>query len=1091
MTPLRTTLRLFALLIVAAFAHAEELPVIRDVHYPDLSPDASQIAFEFQGDIWVAKVEDGVARRLTISDAYDYRPRFSPDGQSIAFISDRYGNPDLFVVPAAGGDIRRVTYDSASDSLADWSPDGKKLLFNASGRGHEYTATYEIELDTGFVRPLIRDVCSVSATGYSPDGKLITGIRRGAAWWRKGGASSANAEVMVYDIAADKMKVVTDNPGLDNWPLFSADGSRISFVSERGKGRPNVFQMKADGSDVEPVTTFDEDAVTFLTSSGDGKWLVFEWNFDVWMVREGGGTPRKVTLRAPLDYLRTFESEETVTGGIEEMEVNRDGSLVAIRLKSDIFFVKPELKNDSIRVTTWPGPDGDFFWSPDGKQLAYISQEGGVSDIWVVDGETREKRRLVHEGGFYLDMIRYSLDGKQILFRHNAGGDGVFAADAKTGEVKRLLPDPDVEDVVISPDNRWVLAQIDDPKSGRDLFIKPMEGGKWTNITQNSDGASNGVWSSDGKRVYFVSRRDGSAEIYAIDLQPQPVKFDDYEQQLADKEKDKAKPPEPPKPPPPTREAETKPKPDEKPAEGDKKEPPKEGEKPTEGEKPKEEGFKPTIIAPFEIDLDRIDERAKRLTNTPEDEGNLIPAPDGKTLLYTRGREIWSMDADGDNQKRLVNGAFDLGAVRLQDDGKAIFFTDGGRLKKVPVVGGNGNPQDISWKAKIKTDQRSVQKEALRQAWALLDEQFYSANLHGTDWNATWKHYAPFCDGTLVKDDLHHLVSRMIGELNGSHLGIYGGPGPSGPSTARLGITPDPAHTGPGIRVADVMPDGPADQTGARIAVGDYLMTLDGQEIANTEHLSELLAGREGERIKLTVNGEPKREGERTVSLKPISGGALDELRYQRWVRDNRAMVDRLSKGRVYYAHIRGMDDPSATRFQRELFGAAQHHDAVLIDVRNNGGGYTHDRILDLLTKKVHGWQALRGLPLRGTPFTQFSGPKALLINEYSASDAEIFPNGFRQKGLGPLIGMTTSGQVIGTYDTTLVNGSRFRVPVVGWHTMEGSDLENMGVKPDYEVPYPYEEYRNGTDPQIRKAVQVLLETLEKEKPPVPPEVKP
>jgi tricorn protease len=1071
-----TTLALFATMTLNAFAAPEELPIIRDVHYPDLSPDASQIAFEYQGDIWVAKVDDGIARRLTVSDAYDHRPRFSPDGKMIAFVSDRYGNTDLFVMPAEGGTIQRVTFNSANDSLADWSPDGKKLLFTAGGRDNEYASVYEVEIDGGYVRPLIRDCCSDSATGYSPDGKWVTGIRRGGPWWRKGGGSSGNSEVMIYDIAADTMKVITQNPAMDNWPLFSADGSGIFFVSERGDRRPNVYRMKADGSDVTPVTTHDQDAVTFLTGSGDGKWLVYEWNFDVWILRSDGGTPKKVTLRAPIDYLSTFESDEVVTSGIEEMEVNRDGSLVAIRLKNDIFFVKPELKDDSIRVTTWPGPDGDYFWSPDGKQLAYISQEGGVSDVWVVDAETRAKRMLVHEPGFYCDMVRYSRDGKQLYFRHNAGGDGVFAADSATGKVTKLLPDADVEDLAVSPDDRWVMAQIDDAKSGRDLFIRPLEGGEWVNVTRNSDGAWGCFWSPDGKRIYFISRRDGNSEIYSIDLQRQPVEFDDYEQQLADKEKEKPKPPEPPKPP----AASEQPSPGEKPAEG--KEPPK------EGEKVKPEGFKPPTAAPIDIDFQRIDERAKRLTNSPDNEGIIAVAPDAKAVYFTRGNEIWAMDAEGDNQRRIAGAGGGLGPARMEDDGRLIFFVDGGRLKKV-LVNPGPPPQDISWKAKIRTDQRLVQKEALRQAWALLDEQFYSYNLHGTDWNAIWKHYSPMCNGTLAKDDFHHLVSRMIGELNASHLGVYGGPGPSGPSTARLGIVADPRHRGPGIKVGEIMPDGPADQPNSKIGVGEYIMSLDGEEVADTEHFSDLLNGREGERVKLTVNTEPKREGERAISIKPISGGTYDELDYQRWVRDNRALVTRLSKGRVYYAHIRGMDDASAVKFQRELAGEAQHCEALLVDVRNNGGGYTHDRILEMLTKKVHGFQATRGLPLRPTPVAQFSGPKALLINEYSASDAEIFPNGFRQKGLGPLIGMPTSGAVIGTYDTTLVNGSRFRVPVNGWFTMEGVDLENMGVKPDYEVPFPYEAYRDHDDPQIRKAVAVLLEALEKQKPAQPPEI--
>jgi tricorn protease len=285
------------------------------------------------------------------------------------------------------------------------------------------------------------------------------------------------------------------------------------------------------------------------------------------------------------------------------------------------------------------------------------------------------------------------------------------------------------------------------------------------------------------------------------------------------------------------------------------------------------------------------------------------------------------------------------------------------------------------------------------------------------------------------------------------------------------------------------MPDSPADKPNSKLAVGDYIMSLDGEAVSNSERFNELLAGRAGERVTLTVNSEPKAEGAREVAIKPISYGAYDDLRYERWVRDNREMTKRLSDGKVYYAHIAGMDEGSLTRFKREVFGEAQRYGALLIDVRNNGGGHTHDALLELLSKSVHGWTARRGAPLRTSPYLQFDGPKAVLINEYSASDAEIFPNGFRQKGLGPVIGMTTNGAVIGTYDVTLVNGTRFRVPVAGWFTTEGVDLENMGVKPDFEVPYSYEAYRDGRDPQIRKAVEVLLERLGKGERAEPPKV--
>jgi tricorn protease len=285
------------------------------------------------------------------------------------------------------------------------------------------------------------------------------------------------------------------------------------------------------------------------------------------------------------------------------------------------------------------------------------------------------------------------------------------------------------------------------------------------------------------------------------------------------------------------------------------------------------------------------------------------------------------------------------------------------------------------------------------------------------------------------------------------------------------------------------MPDSPADKPNSKLAVGDYIMSVEGEPVSNNEHFNELLNGRAGERVKITVNSEPKPEGAREMSIKPISQGAYGGLRYERWVRDKRKMVERLSDGKVYYAHIAGMNNESLDRFKREMYGAAQRYEALLIDVRDNGGGSTHDALLEMLTKTVHGWTARRGAPLRTSPGAQFDGPKAVLINEYSASDAEIFPNGFREKGLGPIVGMTTNGAVIGTWDVTLVNGSRFRVPVAGWFTTKGVDLENMGVKPDFEVPYPYEAYRDGRDPQIRKAVDVLLDRLSKGERAEPPKV--
>ena len=531
-------------------------------------------------------------------------------------------------------------------------------------------------------------------------------------------------------------------------------------------------------------------------------------------------------------------------------------------MKDDIFLLKSGQEKDDIRVTDWPGPDGQLRWSPDGKRLAYVSDRFGTWGICVADAETYETRCLVQENEFPLRIMGYTPDGKSILFWHGPSvDDGVFSVDVDTGEVTAFLPDPNIFDIEISPDGRWVLAAIDVQGGGSDLYVKPVEGGGWVNVTKPA--GWEGQWSPDGRKIFFTSWRDGNGEIYSVDLQRQPVRFNDYQEQIEEREK------------------------------------------PSEDPEGEAKAWERNTIAPIEIDFERIEARAQRLTNTPEAEDNLMILPDGKTIVYTRGNEIWAMDLDGKNQRQYVTGTVGLWNMCLQGDGEAIFFLDGGELKKVSARG--GEPTEMEWEAEIHRDEREIQTIAFRQAWAFLDEYFYFSDFHGVDWKAEYERYAPYCDGTLVTEDLHHLIKRMIGELNASHLGIFGDPQPSWTATACLGITADPEHRGPGLRVADVMPDGPADQPGPTIAVGEYIMGIEGEEVDNSEEFHRRLNGRTGEPVILLVNNEARLEDAREISIKPVMIDSIRDLRYERWVRNNCEMVRELSDGRVYYAWIEWM----------------------------------------------------------------------------------------------------------------------------------------------------------------------------------------
>lgn len=1074
--------------LAALGARAQELPIIHDMHYADLSADGSRVAFSYQGDLWVADVNElgqGVARRLTVHVAYDGRVRFSPDGKRLAFTSNRYGSDDLFIVPAEGGEIQRVTFHSAADVMGEWSPDGTKLLFSSGGRDFREWAPYEIDIETGYVRPLFHDSENCNGMSYSPDGRYIAGLRGGQSWWRKGYKGSGDSDVFIYDRETDTLEVLTeDYNGTDNWPVFAEDGRTLCWVSDRD-GRPNIYAMDLATRQTRRITDYDQDATIYLSVSGDGKTLIYEWNFDLWTVPVRGGEPRKLEIRAPLDYKESFEAEETKTSDIEEMEVNRDGSWVAIRLRDDIFLIKPEFKNGSVRLTDWPGMDGDYFWHPDGKRLAYLTQQNGPSDIWIYDTETKEKRAFVEDPQHYLDMLGYTWDGTKLLFRREGGADGVYAADAETGEVRKLIDLPDVQEVRISPDGRWIAATINHVRSGSDIYLRPIHRAddQWVNVTNNPDGNSTPMWSPDGKKLFFVSYRTGSWQVYSTDLVRQPVEFDDYEAQFEELEKKEEPRAEA------TPEAEAVEGPEEEPGEGEAEGETDEGE--TEGEAAPEEQRPDWQRAPIDrmtIDFLRIDRRAKRLTTSNTNEGLVGFSADGKRLIFTRGGQIWTMDLDGSNQRQLVSGDYDLGSVRLTEDGKLLFFTSGGDVYKADAERG-GSATKLDFKAELDRDARMLQQWAFRQGWALLDESFYSPTRHGIDWAAELERYMPHVTGTLVMEDFVHLMSRMIGELNASHLGCWGG-GRPGKDTARLGIVPDPDYPGPGIRVKETLDTGPCDQPNTRIEPGEYLLAIDGEEVGNAERVHELLTAKADKRVKLTVNAEPTLDGAREISVKPFSSGALNALWYDLWVETNRNRVLELSDNRVYYIHMNAMNSTTLAQFTDELNGPAQHYEAVIIDVRWNGGGYTHDSVLALLNKKLHGWHAPRNNPLRTTPWPMFGGPKCCLINQHSFSNAEIFPNGFRTTGLGPLIGVPTAGGVIGTWDTTLVNGASFRVPVEGWYTADGISLENYGVPPDIQVDYPYEAFRAGRDPQLEAAVQSMLEALERgERWPTPPDV--
>jgi tricorn protease len=347
--------------------------------------------------------------------------------------------------------------------------------------------------------------------------------------------------------------------------------------------------------------------------------------------------------------------------------------------------------------------------------------------------------------------------------------------------------------------------------------------------------------------------------------------------------------------------------------------------------------------------------------------------------------------------------------------------------------------------------------------------------MHGVDWKRLRDRYANRLEGVGTPQEFADLLSMMVGEVNASHSEINA-PFRVGSQTASLGLDFDTTFAGPGLKVSKVREKGPADKPSARITPGEYILSVDGTDVTRlTEDYATLLTDKAGKTVELLVNSKPTKEGARTVKVKPVASGELLNLDYEAEVKKNRERVERLSDGRLAYLHIRGMDQPSLRRFERELYSDSLDKEGLVLDVRGNGGGNTHDALLNILSRRVYAYQQPRdGLRLT-EPKRAFQKPIVLLVNEKSASDAEMFPSGFRTLGLGKIVGVTTPGYVIGTYDGTLVNGVSFRLPTWAWYGVDGKNLENLGIVPDITVENTPEDTAAGKDRQLEVAVQTVL----------------
>lgn len=1010
-----------AFLLLAATAPGQE--PIRMARTPDISPDGKTVAFSYLGGLWTVETIGGIARPVTMHEAFHINPAFSPDGKWLAFTSNRNGSYDVFVVSAQGGKPRRLTFDSSSDMVNGWSPDGKHILFS-SNRGTGFPPGYEL-YSVPFDGGRVRQVSAAEGRDgrYSPRGDQIAYVRGPGTWYRKGYRGSSNEDVWICKSDGSDNRRLTDFNGQDNSPMWSADGQFVYYVSEAFGSPANVVRRDGAGkSQPVQITFHKDDSVRQARISGNGEWIVYECGPDLWVVSARGGSARKLAIEVHADDKSNTERTVTLSRGMTEYALSPDESHVAFAVHGEIFLM-PIAGGKAKRLTDHPAYDHGLAWAPDGKSLIFASDRGGQEDLYLLTPDDPEHPTFTKAHRFKVTQLTntpeaevgagFAPNGKKVAF---LGAGKLWTMNPDGSGQKTVVDQPQVFDYDWSPDSKWLVFARVDGSFASDLFIVPAEGGTPKNVTRFATFNGDVSWSSTGHKLGFVTQRRRVTTMAVLSLQ-----------------------------------------------------------KPAAAGAP----------ASSDIDWDDIHRRVEVSAQVTAQEGTI--APDGSKFAFrssgSSGEDLWVASANGSQVTRITTGNVRPTQIRwAKQRSNTVYFRDASGQFRYSRLSFGGDSYVIPFQAKMTIRRDEEFGEMFEQSWRALHEYFYDAKFHGADWQAVRAKYRPLVKEVATREDLYALISLMLGELNASHLGITGFAQFPDEMTADLGLIFEEKYAGPGLKIREILKRGPADKRGMNLKPGDVILSIDRQEITDRTEVSKLLNDKVGENLLLQVTSNPADpKAARKIDLLAISRTKAAGLMYERWVENNAQRVAELSKGTLGYIHIRSMDDAGLDSFVQALYSDNFDKEAIVLDVRFNGGGFTHDQVLNYLGAKEHTFFRQRhggqGSVLRSYD-RKWTKPLVLLINNRSYSDAEIFPSAFRTLGLGKLVGQPTGGLVIGTSSIRLIDGSSFRIPRTGVYTVKGVNMEKEGVTPDVLVEIHPDQAVRGIDPQLDAAVGVLLKDV-------------
>jgi tricorn protease len=1092
--------------LISASAQAQPVTPKPALATPALSPDGSEIAFASGGDIWTVPAAGGTARLLVTDPATEDRPIYSPDGRELAFTSTRNGAPNIYVLTLATGAVRRLTFSDATEQLDAWSADGKWIYFSSGANDiARQPDVFRVAANGGTPLEVSRErFVSEFNAQPSPDGQTLALMAKGNSgvqWWRNGHSHIDEAELWLKPVAAGGAYRRLLGPDAKHlWPMWSPDGAAIFYMSDQS-GSENIWRLAPAGGAPAQVSHFTNGRVLFPSIASDGSAIVFEREFAIWKLdlKTGQATQLPIALRGAPASAGDRRLNET---NFSQMALSPDGKKVAIVAHGEVFAAAAKDGGPAERVTEAGGIQSELYWSPDSRRLAYVAQRGLDAHLMAYDFATRRERALTSGEGFDA-APSWSPDGKQIAYVRNRrelrvitlGEAGEPQKDVAifTGQIAGFQTSPPAW----SPDSRWLAFSVTDARSFRNVHVIPAAGGEARPVSFLANGdASTIAWSKDGKYLVFdTAQRSEDVHIVRIDLLPHVPRYRE------DEFRDLFKPAETP-----DRRTAPGPKPASEPApktEPDGPPPEKSAAaeaKPTEPAPADKTATTPPAkpkIEPVKIVFEGIRERATYLPLGVSAEAPLI-SPDGKTLVFRSslsGQSVLysynlnELVREPATPQQIASSKRPKRFFAFTPDSKQLFYLEGGVVTSTPLE--TPRPKAVAINAEMDVAFDREKLAAFDQAWSLLDRSFFDPRFHGQDWRALRARFQPYIAGAHTSDEMRRVTNLMIGELNASHSGINRPPtgfgSTPGPRVADLGLRFDREayEAGKGLVVREVITLGPAFIEGS-IKPGDVLLAVDGRAIGPGVDLDQLMLDRAEKRTALTVRtGAVTRQ----AVVRPVTSTVASGLLYRHWIGLERAYVEKISGGRLGYVHIADMSSEALDQLYLDLDAQNQGKAGVVVDVRNNNGGFVNGYVLDVFTRKNYLTMTSRGQT--GVPSRQALGqralglPTVLLTNESSLSDAEDFTEGYRTLKLGKVVGVPTAGWIIYTSNTPLVDGSVVRLPSTRIQGAAGDDMELHPRPVDVTVERPLGETLQGKDAQLEAAVAELLGSLGA-KPPAP-----